>query len=399
MRSRSQTRLCREGWYLLFVLTFVILGAMIRDINLLFIVGGMMLGPLLYDAHAAVVSLRGLQVRRTLPESICAGDLLVVGVAIQNTRARFTSRAIVVDDRIRSEAGSGRGSQATASVLFPRVAPDETSHLNYHGHVPQRGVYRFGPLRVSTRFPLGLVRSTAAISDRATLTVFPRLGTLTPAWRKLHQMAHVGSRQYQPRQGMTEADFYSLRDWQTGDSQRWIHWRTSARRGSLVVRQFEQKQQQDLLLLVDLWRPVRPNEDDLRRVEMAVGFAATVAADMCRSGGSRLDLGIAGRDLSLLGGTASAGFLDDALRRLAIVESGASEQLADLIAGGCARAAPSTAAVLVTTREVDLSEPRLASAISSGNGAVATRRMVVAQCDTDSLRQYFHWSPPEVAAR
>lgn len=92
---------------------------------------------------------------------------------------------------------------------------------------------------------------------------------------------------------MLEADFYGLRDWRPGDSRRWIHWRTSARRGSLVVRQFEQRRSQDLALLVDLWQPTQPSEAELAHVETAVSFVATLLADACQQSGRQLMIQIA----------------------------------------------------------------------------------------------------------
>ena len=81
MILKHRTVICREGWYYLVVLGFVVGGALMRQINLLLIIAGMMAGPLLYNWREVIASLKGLHVRRKLPEGICAGDLLVVDLA------------------------------------------------------------------------------------------------------------------------------------------------------------------------------------------------------------------------------------------------------------------------------------------------------------------------------
>lgn len=49
MVGRRRVGICREGVYYLFVLAFIVGGATARDLNLLFILAGMMVGPLLFN--------------------------------------------------------------------------------------------------------------------------------------------------------------------------------------------------------------------------------------------------------------------------------------------------------------------------------------------------------------
>ena len=93
--------ICREGWYYLFVLAFVVIGALLRDINLLVVVAGMLTGPLLFSVYCVLTTLRGVGVERRLPPHISAGDLLIVDLAVSNQKQRIASWAVTVVDQIR----------------------------------------------------------------------------------------------------------------------------------------------------------------------------------------------------------------------------------------------------------------------------------------------------------
>jgi uncharacterized protein (DUF58 family) len=401
-----QTRLATEGLYLLAVAAFVLAGAWIHQINLLLIVGAMMFGPLLFNGITVWIALSRLHLERKSPATIGAGELLVVRLQLSNQRRRFSSRAIVVRDRLVRENGrdsaAGARPVAEAVVLAPRVAPGSIVSQSYEGPAPARGAYRFGPLSVSTRFPFGLARRTVVNDDPATLIVYPQLGTLTPAWRSLHQMSHAGQRQLHPRQSSSEADFYAMRDWRTGDSNRWVHWPTTARRGALVVRQFEQKRHSDLVLLADLWLPPEPTDADHRRLELAIRFLATVAAETCRSGGDRLHLAIVGRDSWQASGAASSGMQSEILYRLAVAEGGDGGRLADSLRWLDAATSPAWTALFISTRDVD--PHRLETAAGAGGTASrGTRRWTRLQAGTESMSTYFQTddvfaSRPEFAA-
>lgn len=352
----SGTALCKEGWYYLLVLAFVFTAAMLQEMNLMLVLVGMLLGPLLFSWRLVVVTLRGLEVRRRMPRGVCAGDLLVTNVELANHRSRIGSWAVVVQDQIRAEAGPGRGRSIRPAVFFWYVPAGESRQAVYRGRLPQRGRYRFGPLRLSTRFPFGLFQRRSSAKETSVLTVFPRLGRLTREWIKRHHEAFEGTQRQERRHSRITGEFYGVREWRTGDSRRWIHWRSSARHGTLVVRQFEQQRNRDVAVLVDLWQPDRPEPDHLDAVELAVSFAATVAADVCRKGGSNLLVAATGPDPEWAGGPASLALLQAAMERLAVAEAASEDRLPALFEHVLGRIEPGTEVVLVSTRSNDLSD-------------------------------------------
>lgn len=358
MAGRRVVTLCGEGAYYVLLLAFIVGGATTRDINLLFVLAGMMIGPLLFNWRFVVQSLRRLTISRRLPEQIFAGRPFRVEICGRNERRRMGSWMIVVDDCVHPEPPGRESGQRhpkpNAGVVLPHVPAGGHVAAAYQVTLPHRGRYRFGPLRVSTRFPMGLVKATAKLKQFERVVVWPRLGRLTPQWLELLDSRRLGLQSTHCRQGPIDGDYYGLREWRAGDSKRWIHWRTSAKMGKLAVRQFEQQQNQDLALVLDLWQPEPPRDEDRGRVEIAVSFAATLVDELTRRGGSRVTMALAARQRGVWSATASALFAQQMLERLALVDAAAENRLADTLGELVAESPLGTQVVVISTRSSQL---------------------------------------------
>ena len=360
MKQRRTTAITHEGWYYLFIFAMIFGGALLRDVNLLVILGGMLAGPLLLSRHLGLQTLRGLTVQRRLPKAVCAGDLLIVNLSITNPRKYLGSWVLVLHDPIRRLNGGKekrrKPPMQEPDVLFSFVPARQTCKGVYRGRLTQRGRYRLGPMRLSTRFPFGLFRYSISCGSSTTLMVLPRLGKLARDWKTRRHESFAGADRREQRPGI-EGDFYGLRPWQRGDSRRWIHWRTSARAGELMVRQFEQPRNRDVAVLLDLWQPGTPTAEEGDNVELAVSCAATLVAELCRAGSSEVFLIAADPEPRVSGGPGSAALLQEMMERLALVEAQSRDRAVDLLQQAAGRIDPGTEIVLVSTRAVDLGNP------------------------------------------
>jgi uncharacterized protein (DUF58 family) len=383
----------REGWYYLVVLGLILGGAMLREVNLLLMLAGILLGPVVYSLLAVRRTLAGLRVERRMPRSVCAGDLLVVHLIVTNPRRRLGAWGVAVEDCLQrrsrpDETASGRPAARPSlsapppaargeeplrpPVLFPYVAAGQSVKAAYRARLPRRGRYDLGPLRLSTRFPFGLFERTVVVPAEGSLVVYPRLGRLTRLWAARRREAFAGTHRRERRHG-AEGDFYGVRGWHDGDSLRWVHWRTTARTGNLSVRQFEQPRNRDVAVLLDLWQPPTPTPLQRENVELAVGFAATVLADLCRKGGSNVHLAALDPGPSHLGGPASPPLLEAMMERLALVEPLDDDRLDELLGHALGRVEPGTELVLVSTRAVELPD----AGGPAGPGTDAVRRAML----------------------
>ena len=363
----------------------------------------MMLGLMLFHWQALYVSLKGLKLQRKMPQAVCAGDPLAVSLRLNNTRPRFASWAIAVEEQIQRESFSIKSNHnhnhrnsknnhdkpISTSVFYSYVPAGEERIAAYHGRLMQRGRYRLGPLRIQSRFPFGLFNRKITLDQIDTLYVYPRLGRLTRSWLARHRRALAGADRRQRRPG-PEGDFYGVREWRSGDSLRLMHWRSSARTGKFVVRQFEQAHNRDVAILMDLWSPEQPSDAQRQCVELAISFTATVLNDLCRQGGGKAHLCVFDAQPQCLSGPASNALLQDMMKTLAVIEAQSEDRLPALIAHLSGNLAPGTEIIIVSTRPIDLSDTRRFAA--NGSDSVlnpAHQNIRCIDASTDELEKYF----------
>ncbi len=114
----------------------------------------------------------------------------------------------------------------------------------------QRGRFRLGPMELVTGDPFGLFTFTRAIPHTSALIVYPAtfdLPTFEPPRGRL-----VGGEALYRRTHHITPNVAGVRDYQPGDSFNRIHWRSTARTGRLIVKEFEEDPTADVWLVVDM---------------------------------------------------------------------------------------------------------------------------------------------------
>eukprot|EP00913_Durusdinium_trenchii_P013356 g12537.t1 len=315
-RPRNRQALSAQGGVFLAMMIVMFIGSLIGRSNMLMLVFSLMAGPFVAGGWMTYTMLKRMKVRRTIPRRMMAGDRIWVELTIENQKRSVSSWLMDVADEIR-----GNGEALNTGVLFARVPPRGSRSGRYELRLMQRGRYRFGPLTISTRFPLGFVERGVEFTQSDEILVYPRMGELLPAWKQERSTDTELVQSQRPQQNIYDDEFHRLREFRWGDNPRAIHWRTSARRNELMMREYQQTRQQDLTLLLDLWIPEKATDDDWERVELAISFAATVGVDHMRdSRDSIVSLRSAGRTHAEWKGQASSSSFDSFLETLAVVQ-------------------------------------------------------------------------------
>ena len=144
------------------------------------------------------------------------------------------------------------------------------------GTCTRRGAFRLGPWEVRLGDPFGLFEVTLRYPEEAPLMVYPpvvRLPALTVP------RGQAAGRSGLSRPGIeATTDAASVRDYLPGDSLRRIHWRSVARLGRWVVKEFDVEPSGDLWIVLDLDSTVQAGEGEESTLEYGVVLAASLAA-------------------------------------------------------------------------------------------------------------------------
>jgi uncharacterized protein (DUF58 family) len=371
----------QEGWIYFSIMVAVLVGALIGKSNMLLLVFGLLAGPFVLNGHVALTMLSRNHVSRQSPVRAMQGEWFSVDISLSNTRWWVASWMMVVEDRWEQN-----DELVLPLIVFSRVGPGKERTGRYQLKLERRGRYVCGPFRLSTRFPLGLVERSYVLQNPGEILIYPRIGRLTPLWHREQQNANELVQHAKTRSGAFEDEFHRMREYRQGDSQRSIHWRTSARRNQLVVREHHQMRDTDLAVLVDLWQPAGPTPNQVENVELALSFTATLCMEHSRqSRESTLFVGVAGVEDRQWTGAANPQTMPLVCDQLALSEGGHSPDLSKLAEACYQIRAANVHRVLITTRQ-DLGNRHL-SAIS----ADATHRGMpfrIVSVNADSMMRF-----------
>jgi uncharacterized protein (DUF58 family) len=172
----------------------------------------------------------------------------------------------------------------------------KTIHLAYTVSGP-RGYYPFPGIHVEARDHFGLVSREETVPTAGQLFVLPsvtRLKQITIRTRK----TRVFSGTIPARVGGAGVEFFGLREYQAGDSPRWINWRASARHTfNMYSNEFEQERVADVGIILDGRQKTNIFDKNHSLYEFSV-LAAAALADVLLTQGNRVGLLDYGRYLN-----------------------------------------------------------------------------------------------------
>lgn len=185
-------------------------------------------------------------------------------------------------------------------------------------HPERRGRYRLRGARARRTDPLRLMTTLPITTPEESLLVYPRF------WR-LEQFDVPVGRAYQPG-GIPLAsstgdaiEFVGTRDYREGDPIKNIHWRSWARRGKPVVKEYQEEYFSRVALILDTFLKPGFSAQDRVAFEAAVSTVASVA-DWFSRGEAVVDVLAAGPDLYEVSTGRSLGYLENILDVLSCLE-------------------------------------------------------------------------------
>ncbi|MEO8093312.1 MAG: DUF58 domain-containing protein [Pseudolysinimonas sp.] len=202
------------------------------------------------------------------PHRVVVGDRARGRLLVTNTGSRALTPT-------RMELPVGKG---LAEFQLPSMKPKEEHEEYFDVPTNKRAVIVAGPAESVRGDQLGLMRRAVKWADPVDLFVHPVTVRLQPTAAGL-----VRDLEGQVSKKITSSDiaFHALRPYVPGDDRRYVHWRTSARIGQLMVRQFEETRRSQLTMVHSTLSSHYASEEEF---ELAVSVTASIAAQVIRDG-------------------------------------------------------------------------------------------------------------------
>lgn len=223
------------------------------------VVVGWAAGALLLIASLYLVGRIAYDVGLTLPTNrVVVGDRAPGEVSVRNP-----SRRRLPGVRVEVPVGAGLAAFAAPALL----SGEEHSDV-FVVPTSRRGIVPIGPVRTVRADPIGLLRREMVWADSLDLFVHPRIIAIPSM-----STGFVRDLEGAPTRDLTQSDvaFHALREYMPGDERRNIHWKSTAKTGSYMVRQFEETRRSHLLVALSLSEADYAAEEEFELAVSATG--------------------------------------------------------------------------------------------------------------------------------
>jgi uncharacterized protein (DUF58 family) len=269
-------RLKREGVIYLCAVAILILAAVNTGNNLLFMILACSLAGILISGVLSRMVLSGVDLKFDLPEHIFAEQPVLAEIELRNEKQIWPSFSL----RVVGENKNNQLQILSTPVFFPYVPRLGSARQKVELRFARRGVYRQDAFGIRTRFPFGFFEKIRRVDSDIEITVYPRIEPADQVCEVLPLLSGEMASYFRGR----GHELHSLRKYLPTDNARFVDWKTSAKTGQLMVREFAREDERRVMLVLDPFvGPPRAELGQLaeaehaERFERAVSLAASIA--------------------------------------------------------------------------------------------------------------------------
>lgn len=168
---------------------------------------------------------------------------------------------------VQVELPVGKG---VASFAIPRLAPGAEHEELFAIPTHKRAVLTVGPINAVRGDPLGLLARVVSWTDPIDLYVHPRTVPMDGS-----SSGFLQDLEGLPTRDLSNSDiqFHALREYVPGDDRRHVHWKSSAKTGALMVRQYEETRRSHLAISLSLNKHEYAHDEEF---ELGISIAGSL---------------------------------------------------------------------------------------------------------------------------
>ncbi len=244
------------------------------QVGWLYVVSALMLGVVLAGWWLSRNSLKGLagkrRVGKTLNADLYEGD--EVGIFLQIEKLKGASSSLVhVEENCPLAAPDSP--EYKTRLFIPKLGQGEAVQFEYNVTLDRRGLHIFPVQTTESRAPFGFFRRSGQLKIHTKTLVYPEVRPL----KRLELLDRQLTAQVARPQAGVGYEVMGVRPYRAGDPPRHIHWRSVARTGTLISKEFADEAQPGLTLIIDLFQhPYPATKTKHTPFEWAVKAAASI---------------------------------------------------------------------------------------------------------------------------
>lgn len=255
----------KTGYIFILLSIGIGLSALNSGNNILYFIFSTMMVFIVISGVLSTQNLSGLRVKWSFPNYIFAQKLTYFRVKIFNKKRLFPSFSIKFTLKVQ-------GLEENNEFLL-YVGSKEKEELLSSKYFPRRGLWRITGYYTSSTFPFNLFERKRFIEMKEEMIVYPKIVELFPFLPdELYSLGDIPSKS----KGYEE-DFFGLRDWKEEDDKRYIHWKLTAKKGKIIIKELAQPKKSFITLIVDPYLSELSSPDEADRFEDNISLCASLA--------------------------------------------------------------------------------------------------------------------------
>jgi len=269
LNPRQAFRFLWTGAILIAVTCIVGVVAINTSTGLLYLLLGLLMGFWVVSAIFSTINLMGITVTRHVSETSQVGEKLLLTYTVKNNKRFLRSYSLVIEEL-------GHFPMIFPSAYCMSLRAGQERIIKVEVLCRRRGHMRLRRIRLSSRFPLGLIAKCFVSNEAADVVVHPAVGHLRYHLLAKTKSSASGSLGQYNQQTKGFEEFYGLREFQNFDNYHWIHWRSSAKYNRLMVKEMSEYNSNQITIMLDtrVEDPLSVEQQDM--LEEAISFAATM---------------------------------------------------------------------------------------------------------------------------
>jgi uncharacterized protein (DUF58 family) len=221
------------------------------QIGWLYVMSALLAGIVLASWLVNRRMLHGIRIERSLSrDEISEGEALSIKLDVQNTRSTSLAQIAATEDCPLADSESD---DHLLPIFVPFLKGRGEASLSYEVTVYKRGLHTFPPVETRSSAPFGFFRAKRMIEVPTRALVYPEVRPL----RRLELLDRQPLAQQTRQRAGLGSEVMGVRPFRTGDSPRHVHWRSTARTGQLISKEFADDAHPGLTIVLDLLE--RPN--------------------------------------------------------------------------------------------------------------------------------------------